>query len=139
MIGSGFGGSVAALRFSEAGQRVIVLERGAWIRREAFEADFRGFLWNPDRNAFGMHDFRLPGKQIFAWLGSGVGGGSNVFAAAMLRCRDFSGFPDGITPEQMAPYYERAESMMCVTHYPDYPPYSKVRGTRLLLRLPGPH
>lgn len=36
VIGSGFGGAVAALRFGEVGERVIVLERGDWVRRDAF-------------------------------------------------------------------------------------------------------
>jgi cholesterol oxidase len=124
---------VAALRFSEAGERVVVLERGAWIKRDTFEPDL-DFFWRPDRNAFGMHDFQFPGKRIFAWLGCGVGGGSNTFAATMKRCDDFSAYPAGITVDEMTRYYQRAEDMMCVTPYPDYPPYSNVRATRLLLR-----
>lgn len=133
IIGSGFGGAVAALRFSEAGERVVVLERGAWIKRETFQPDL-DFFWKPDRNAFGMHDFQFPGKRIFAWLSSGVGGGSNTFAATMKRCEDFSAYPPGFSVEAMRPYYERAEAMMCATPYPDYPPYSDVRATQLLLR-----
>ena len=39
VIGSGFGASVAALRFSQAGRRVIMLERGNWVSRDSFEVD----------------------------------------------------------------------------------------------------
>lgn len=131
IIGSGFGGSCAALRFAEAGEKVLVLERGGWITREHFEADFDMF-WDPERNAYGPHDFRFPGTNLFAWLGSGVGGGSNLFAATLKRRIDFEGFPPNITSEEMERYYAMAEDVMGATKYPDYPPYSDVRGTQLL-------
>ncbi len=52
VVGSGFGGSVAALRFTEAGERVVVLERGPWVRREDFQAD-PDMFWSPRRHRFG--------------------------------------------------------------------------------------
>jgi cholesterol oxidase len=132
VVGSGFGGAVAALRFAEAGHRVTVLERGPWIERDGYHIDLDWF-WLPHRNRFGMNEVRRRGKRILPWLGAGVGGGSHVFAGTLKRAEDFSGYPEGISAEELSPYYELAEDMMGTTPYPDYPPYSDVRATQLLL------
>ena len=132
VIGSGFGGSVAALRFAEAGQRVIVLERGDRVSRDKFQADF-DFFWKPSRNAFGMHDLQARGKPIIPWVGAAVGGGSHVYAGTMKRRDDWEGFPAAIRAADMAHYYERAETIMGSTLYPDWEPYRSVRATALML------
>ncbi len=134
VIGSGFGGSVAALRFAETGERVIVLERGPRVCRDDFQFDADAF-WNPRRQRFGMNDLRPRGRHVIPWLGAGVGGGSHVYAATLKRRDTFAGFPAAITGEEMARYYARAEEMMGATRYPDYPPYSEVRATQLLYRV----
>ena len=132
VIGSGFGGSVAALRFAEAGRRVVVLERGARVTRDTFRADF-DFFWRPSRNRFGMHDLQTRGRVIVPWVGAAVGGGSQVYAGTMKRRERWGGFPAAIRAADLTPYYERAEHMMGAVRYPDYAPYGDVRATKLML------
>lgn len=125
IIGSGFGASVAALRFAEAGKSVLVLERGGRITREQFEVD-DDMMWQPDKGRYGMNDFRKRGKHVVPWLGAGVGGGSHVYAGTLKRRVFFDDFPAGLTVAEMAPYYELAEDMMLAVKYPDYPPYNQI-------------
>ncbi|WP_432410832.1 GMC oxidoreductase [Rasiella sp. SM2506] len=125
IIGSGFGASVAALRFAEVGKKVTILERGGWITRENFEAD-DDMLWQPKNGRYGMNDFKMRGKNIIPWLGAGVGGGSHVYAATLKRRDFFDDFPGNISASEMTPYYERAEKMMQAVTYPEYPPYSNL-------------
>ncbi|MEE9208764.1 MAG: GMC oxidoreductase [Gemmatimonadota bacterium] len=134
VIGSGFGGSVAALRFAAAGHSVTVLERGDWICRENFEPDFDAF-WNPRRHRFGMNELRPRGRHIIPWLGSAVGGGSHVYAGTLKRRDTFDGFPQAIDQEEMQEFYSRAEDVMDAQRYPEHPPYSDVRATQLLYRI----
>jgi cholesterol oxidase len=131
VIGSGFGGAVAALRFAESGRRVIVLERGDHVSRAQFQADFDA-LWRPDRNCYGMHDLRFRGKNIIPWVGAAVGGGSHVYAGTLKRRHEFSGFPGAISPAEMDKHYSTAERMLGASLFPDYPPYSDVRAYRLM-------
>ncbi len=132
VIGSGFGGSVAALRFAEAGRRVVVLERGDKVSRDTFQADL-DFLWRPSRNAYGAHDLRTRGKTIIPWLGAAVGGGSHVYAGTLKRRDDWDGFPAAIRATDMTPFYDRAETLMGSALYPDWEPYRSVRATTLML------
>ncbi len=132
VIGSGFGGSVAALRFAEAGHSVIVLERGDHVRRETFEPDADMF-WSPRRHRFGMNELRRRGRHVIPWLGSAVGGGSHVYAATLFRRHDFDGFPEPIRSEGLDRHYDRATEMMDAVPYPDYPPYSDVPSLELLV------
>ncbi|MFV8752034.1 GMC oxidoreductase [Nannocystaceae bacterium ST9] len=131
VIGSGFGGSVAALRFAEAGERVVVLERGAWISREGFHGNL-DFFWMPRRNRFGMNELRSRGKTITPWLGAAVGGGSHVYAGTLKRCDDWTGFPAAIAHDDMRHWYEVAEAIMRPLPYPDWSPYADNRTSRLL-------
>lgn len=133
VIGSGFGGSVAALRFAESGCAVVVLERGDRVLREGYEPDTDA-LWNPRRQLFGMHDFRPRGNTIIPWLGSCVGGGSHVYAATLKRLASLRGFPAAIREEGLEAYYDIAEDVLDAQLYPDWPPYSDVRATQLLYR-----
>lgn len=130
VIGSGFGGSVAALRLAEAGQRVLVLERGDWVTRDEFKADPDAF-WAPGVHRFGMNELRPRGRHVIPWLGAAVGGGSHVYAATLKRRVTFDGFPNAIVAEDMDKYYAQAEELMDAQYYPDYPPYSDVRATQL--------
>jgi cholesterol oxidase len=119
------------LRFAEAGERVVVLERGAWVTRENFVGDL-GFFWLPHRNRFGMNDLRSRGKTITPWLGAGVGGGSHVYAGTLKRCDDWTGFPAAIAGDDMSRWYDVAEAIMQPSPYPDWPPYADNRATKLL-------
>ena len=125
VVGSGFGGSAAALRLAEAGERVVVLERGRRLERETFEADLE-MLWDPGKYRFGPNEIRPGGPGLDLWLGSGVGGGSLVYAGALIRLEDFSAYP-GITAEEMERHYDTAEAMLRSTPYPAYAPYGTVR------------
>jgi cholesterol oxidase len=133
VIGSGFGGSVAALRFAEAGHRVLVLERGDRVSREKLQIDL-DFFWKPRRAAYGFNDVRKRGSTIVPWLGAAVGGGSHVYAGTLKRRESWEGFPRAIRGAPMATYYQRAEEMMRVCPYPDWPPYTEARATQLLYR-----
>lgn len=130
VIGSGFGGAVAALRFAEAGKSVVVLERGPHITRDTNQVDLDA-LWIPDKHRYGANDLQSRGKNIVPWLGAGVGGGSHVYAGTMKRAVSFEGFPSAIINDNMDSYYDVAESMMDTQFYPAYPPYSDVRATQL--------
>ncbi len=133
VIGSGFGGAVAALRFAQAGKRVLVLERGARVSRDTHQVDLDS-LWKPHRASYGFHDLRFRGKHILPWLGAAVGGGSHVYAGTLKRRDDWAGFPAAIVASDMARHFATGEEMLGVTPYPSYPPYSEVRATRLMYK-----
>lgn len=131
VIGSGFGGSVAAMRFARAGQKVLVLERGDRVSRDKFQVDLDA-LWKPHRGSYGFNDLRFRGKNIIPWLGAAVGGGSHVYAGTLKRSESWRGFPKPIQDADMKPYYDVADDMLGSTPYPAYPPYSEVRATNLM-------
>ncbi|MCM2310682.1 MAG: GMC family oxidoreductase [Steroidobacteraceae bacterium] len=82
VIGSGFGGAVAALRLSEKGYRVLLVERGKRWRSEDFPAtnmNLRRFLWLPRLGLTGTWKI-TPTRRLVALGGSGLGGGSLVYA-----------------------------------------------------------
>jgi cholesterol oxidase len=82
IIGSGFGGSVAALRLSKKGYKVLVLEKGKWYKNEDFPERnwyLRKWLWVPFLRFFGFFKITIF-KHITTLTGVGVGGGSLVYA-----------------------------------------------------------
>ena len=89
VIGSGFGGSVSALRLAEKGYRVAVLECGQRYRDEDFAKsawNLRRYFWMPKlglRGVFRMTIF----KDVFIVSGIGVGGGSLGYANTLYRAR----------------------------------------------------
>ncbi|MCB0290594.1 MAG: GMC family oxidoreductase, partial [Calditrichaeota bacterium] len=82
IIGSGFGGSVSALRLSEKGYKVLVLEKGRWLKPRDFPKSnwqLKKWLWLPWLRFHGL--FKLTVFRHVATLsGVGVGGGSLVYA-----------------------------------------------------------
>src|SRR3970040_1214915 len=82
IIGSGFGGSVAALRLSEKGYRGLVLEKGMRLSAADFPKsnwDVKRWLWLPSLRCFGL--FKLTFfRHVGVLSGVGVGGGSLVYA-----------------------------------------------------------
>ena len=125
VVGSGFGGSVAALRLAEKGYRVAVLERGRRFRDEDFAAstwNLRDWLWAPALGLRGI--FRLtPFRDVFVASGAGVGGGSLVYANTLYRAApeffenpQWSGLADWAAA--LAPHYEVAERMLGVRQVP---------------------
>jgi cholesterol oxidase len=86
IIGSGFGGSVSALRLTEKGYRVGVIEMGRRYRPQDFPRtnwDLRRYLWLPALGLHGIQRLTLL-KDILILSGVGVGGGSLVYAATLL-------------------------------------------------------
>ncbi|HET9946157.1 MAG TPA: FAD-dependent oxidoreductase, partial [Actinomycetes bacterium] len=87
VVGSGFGGSVAALRLSEKGYRVAVLEAGRRFADDEFARtswDVRRFLWAPRLGCFGIQRIRFL-KDVVVLAGAGVGGGSLVYANTLYE------------------------------------------------------
>lgn len=82
IIGSGFGGSVSALRLSEKGYKVLVVEKGKWYGADDFAKtnwNIRKWLWIPFLRCFGIMKISLF-RHVSVISGTGVGGGSLVYA-----------------------------------------------------------
>jgi cholesterol oxidase len=87
IIGSGFGGSVSAMRLTEKGYKVLVLERGKRFRDEDFPKtnwNIFNYLWAPGARCFGIMQLSLF-KGFFVFHSSGVGGGSLVYAGVLME------------------------------------------------------
>ena len=87
VIGSGFGGSVAALRLAEKGYSVGVVECGRRYEDDDYARttwNSRRFLWSPRLGLRGILRMTLF-KDVFVLSGSGVGGGSLVYANTLYR------------------------------------------------------
>ncbi|RSD25988.1 GMC oxidoreductase [Amycolatopsis eburnea] len=125
VIGSGFGGSVTALRLTEKGYRVGVLETGRRFADDEFAKTswrLRKYLWAPALGCFGIQRLTLL-KNTFVMSGSGVGGGSLVYANTLYEPPDkFYEDPQWahITDwkAELAPYYDQAKRMLGVVENP---------------------
>jgi cholesterol oxidase len=133
VVGSGFGGSVSALRLTEKGYRVGVLEAGARFADEDFAAtsfDLRRFLFRPEVGCYGIQRIDVL-KDCLILSGAGVGGGSLVYANTLYE--PLPAFYDDpawrdITDwrAELAPYYDRARRMLGVTPNPLHTPADEV-------------
>lgn len=133
VVGSGFGGSVTALRLIEKGYRVGVLEAG---RRYADDElpetswDLRKFLWAPKLGCYGIQRIH-PLRNVLILGGAGVGGGSLNYANTLYvppepffqdqQWRDITDWRAELTP-----YYERAKKMLGVVQNPHLTPADEV-------------
>jgi len=125
VIGSGFGGSVSAMRLTEKGYRVLVLERGKRYRDQDFPRtnwNLRRFLWFPPLRCFGIMQLSLL-KGVLILHGSGVGGGSLVYANVLMEPTEklfeepaWSHLMDWKTA--LRPHYDTARRMLGVTANP---------------------
>ncbi|MBL6277720.1 GMC family oxidoreductase [Micromonospora fiedleri] len=137
VIGSGFGGSVAALRLAEKGYSVGVLEAGRRFADDEFPKTswrLRRFLWAPKLGCFGLQRITLlraadrrAGGGVLVLSGSGVGGGSLVYANTLYEPLDaFYTDPQwrDITDwrAELAPHFAQAKRMLGVTTYPLHTP-----------------
>jgi cholesterol oxidase len=133
VIGSGFGGSVAALRLAEKGYRVHVYEAGRRFEDEDFARtswDVRRYLWAPRLGCFGVQRIhRLPDCLVLA--GAGVGGGSLNYAntlyvppEAFFRDAQWAHITDWRA--ELAPHYATAQRMLGVTVNPCEGPVEQV-------------
>jgi cholesterol oxidase len=133
VIGSGFGGSVTALRLTEKGYKVGVLEAGARFRDEDFAKnsfDLKKFLFNPVIGAYGIQRIDMV-KDCLILAGAGVGGGSLVYANTLYEPLDpFYKDPSWshITDwkSELAPYYDQAKRMLGVVTNPVTTPSDEV-------------
>jgi len=126
VIGSGFGGSIAALRLAEAGKRVLVLERGRIWKPEDFPRDLRDtdtvfWRWRDGSGSRGLYDLRFF-SALGAVVASGVGGGSLVYANIHIRPdpRIFEDprWPAEIKRATLDPYYDKVAAMLGVAPLP---------------------
>lgn len=133
VIGSGFGGSVAALRLTEKGYRVLVLEAGKRFADKDFAKnsfDLKRFLFFPKLGMLGIQRIDLL-KNVLVLSGAGVGGGSLVYANTLYRPpAEF--YNTGSWAEiadwksVLEPHFAEAERMLGVRQNPFFSPADMV-------------
>ncbi len=129
VVGSGFGGSVTALRLTEKGYKVGVMEAGRRFADDEFPETswrLRRYLWAPWARCFGIMRITLL-KDVLITSGTGVGGGSLVYANTLYEpLEPFYADPHWahITDwrDELAPHYAQAKKMLGVTTYPGRTP-----------------
>jgi cholesterol oxidase len=125
VIGSGFGGSVSALRLVEKGYRVLVLEKGRRFAKEEFPKtnwDVKRWLWLPALGLRGLFQMTFL-KHATILHGVGYGGGSLVYANTLPRPKpEFFRAPSwgalASWERELAPHYDTAERMLGVAENP---------------------
>jgi cholesterol oxidase len=125
IIGSGFGGSVAALRSTEKGYRVGVLEAGRRFADDEFAKTswrLRKFFWAPKLGMYGIQRIHLL-HNVMILAGAGVGGGSLNYANTLyvppepfFKDRQWSHITDWRA--ELMPHYEQAQRMLGVVRNP---------------------
>lgn len=137
VIGSGFGGAVAALRLAEKGYRVHMYEAGRRFEDEDFATtswDLKRFLWAPELGCYGIQRIHvLPHVAVLA--GAGVGGGSLNYANThyvppkeFFTDRQWGHITDW--QDELAPHYAMAQRMLGSTgHELDGPAEEAMRRT----------
>jgi len=125
IIGSGFGGSVSALRLSEKGYKVLVIEKGKWWKPEDFPEtnwNLRKWMWLPAFRFFGFFKMTFL-RHVGILSGVGVGGGSLVYAntlprpeTAFFQTGSWAGLTDW--QKELEPYYQTAEKMLGAARNP---------------------
>lgn len=124
IIGSGFGGAVAACRLAEAGRDVLVLERGRdWDPTEYPRDIDDAWIFDIDEpeDQNGWLDLRFL-DQMWVAQGAGVGGGSLIYANVSVdapRVAFASGWPSEINLDVLRPYYDQVEDMLRPEVLPD--------------------
>jgi len=129
VVGSGFGGSVTALRLTEKGYRVGVLEAGRRFTPGTLPKnswDLKNYLWAPKLGMYGLQRIHLLGN-VMVLAGAGVGGGSLNYANTLyVPPKPFFEDPQwkDITDWQaeLKPYYDQAQRMLGVRLNPTMTP-----------------
>ena len=129
VVGSGFGGSVTALRLTEKGYRVAVLEAGRRFRADELPKtswDTRNYLWAPALGLYGIQRIHLL-ANVLILAGAGVGGGSLNYANTLyippkpfFEDRQWRHITDW--QEELAPHYDQAQRMLGVRLNPTTTP-----------------
>src|SRR5690606_13712002 len=127
VIGSGFGGSVSALRLTEKGYRVGVLEAGRRFADEDFAKtswNLRKFLWAPKLGCYGIQRIHLL-RNVMILAGAGVGGGSLNYANTLyvppepfFKDRQWAHITDW--RDELMPHYDQAQRMLGVVTNPTF-------------------
>ncbi len=124
VIGSGFGGSVAALRLAEKGYNVAVIEKGKRFQPQDFAKtswNLKKYLWFPSLGFYGIQALSWL-KHVFILHGTGVGGGSLVYANNLLIPNDKvfakEEWGDNNLLEKLKPHYQTALRMLGATPSP---------------------
>ena len=125
IIGSGFGGSVSALRLSKKGYKVLVVEKGKWFEANDFPKtnwNLRKWLWIPGLRFFGIMKLSIF-RHIAILSGTGVGGGSLVYGntlpvpkSTFFKTGSWSKLHDW--EKELGPYYTVALRMLGATKTP---------------------
>ena len=125
IIGSGFGGSISAMRLAEKGYDVLIIERGQRFADKDFakrDWNIFKFLWLPALRCFGIFQGTLL-NDIMILHGSGVGGGSLVYSNVLMKpdeklfeSPEWRHLADW--KETLAPHYETAKKMLGVSENP---------------------
>ena len=133
VIGSGFGGSVSALRLTEKGYRVTVFEAGRRFGADDYPTtnwNVRKFLFAPRFGMRGIQRINLL-SDVLVLSGAGVGGGSLVYANTLYEPlepfyadRQWADITDWRT--ELTPFYAQAKQMLGVTTAPDDSPNDDV-------------
>ncbi|MGW4394664.1 GMC family oxidoreductase N-terminal domain-containing protein [Amycolatopsis nivea] len=129
VVGSGFGGSVAALRLTEKGYRVAVVEAGRRFADDEFAKtswDLKRYLWAPQLGCYGIQRIHML-NDVMVLAGAGVGGGSLVYANTLYRPlkpfyqdRQWAHITDW--ESELAPHYDQASRMLGVVTNPTITP-----------------
>jgi len=124
VVGSGFGGSVSALRLAEKGYRVCVLESGRRLADKDFAdrtSDVRRYNWVPQLGLRGIMRLTIF-RDVFILSGAGVGGGSLGYANTLYRAKQhffenpqWAGLADW--EAELEEFYREAERMLGVVDY----------------------
>jgi cholesterol oxidase len=140
VVGSGFGGSISALRLAEAGMRVCVLERGKAYPPGSFPRsphELSKNFWDPSEGLHGFFNV-WSFRGLGALVSSCLGGGSIIYANILLR-KDASTFVREageywpVTREELDPHYDRCEELLDGQRYPfDREPWSRTPKTRAM-------
>lgn len=125
IIGSGFGGSISAMRLAEKGYDVLVIERGRRFADKDFakrDWNISRFLWSPVLRCFGIFQTTFL-NDIMVLHGSGVGGGSLVYSNVLMKpddklfeSSDWRHLADW--KKILTPHYETARKMLGVSENP---------------------
>ena len=122
IVGSGFGGSVSAMRLAQKGYKVAILEMGQEWNNSDFPKtnwNIKKYLWQPLIKCFGIQKITLL-RKVMVLHGVGVGGGSLVYANTLMKAEDKifnqEDWPSHIPwAKELSTFYQLAQQMLGVS------------------------